>query len=149
MRLPYNTPVFVQTCCESLDNASDMEYLKIHATKDTPEISFNENSHILTITGDSYPENCAGFYEPLMEKLKTYLEKEGDTPFRVHIHLIYFNSSTAKVLMDIIEMLEEKAQKKPIRLHWFYDEDNENSLMFGQEFKSDCQRVDFHLIKNS
>jgi len=78
-----------------------MENIKISATDRTPEIDFNFQENILRIKGESYPENVNEFYDEILGKLKSYLSELSDIKVEFNIEFIYFNSSTAKVLMEL------------------------------------------------
>ena len=48
--------------------------LFIAATPSSPEIDFRFEQHTLSIKGESYPENAAAFYGPLIASVRAYLE---------------------------------------------------------------------------
>jgi len=127
-----------------------MENLKIQATKSSPEIFFDAKSNILSMIGESYPENTAKFYEPVFSWMEEYISSTIDQQIIFNIELIYFNSSSSKVLMDIFDILEiaSKAGKK-IKLNWIYDEDNDAALEYGEEFEEDIESLDFNLVQKT
>lgn len=125
-----------------------MENLHIAATKSSPEIDFNAQTNILSITGESYPENTAQFYEPIFEWLNAFIGNSKSKDIIFNIELIYFNSSSSKVLMDLFDTLEEaNEENKNIIVNWIYDEDNEASLEYGEEFAEDMESLVFNLVE--
>ncbi|MDM8523870.1 DUF1987 domain-containing protein [Desulfococcaceae bacterium HSG8] len=124
-----------------------MDNLKINATKCTPEIFSDYENNIFDIRGDSYPEDAKEFYEPVCSWLEEYLGQLEDRKFAVNMELIYFNSSSAKVLTDIFDMLEEANSNENIIINWIYDEDNEDALDIGEEFQEDLESLEFNLVK--
>ena len=125
-----------------------METLGIIATKSSPEINFNAQSNTLSIAGESYPENTAQFYEPVFEWLEAYLNQLNEQPVIFNMELIYFNSSSSKVLMDIFDILEEASDDgKNITLNWIYDEENDAALEYGEEFAEDVETLTFNLVE--
>jgi len=125
-----------------------METLQINATKCTPSVMFNPIDHVLEIKGESYPENTSAFYEPIFEWLDSYLAQSHDNKITVNIEIIYFNSSSSKVLMDFFDILDQAADNgKNIEVNWLYDEDNDMSLEYGEEFKEDLETLTFNLVK--
>ena len=125
-----------------------MENLKIEATKSSPEINFNSETNILAITGESYPENTTQFYEKVFAWLDKYMESIEDEEVVVNIELIYFNSSSSKVLMDLFDNLDELSEEgKKIVVNWIYDEDNDASLEYGEEFEEDIESLTFNLVE--
>jgi len=125
-----------------------MKNLHIPATQTSPEISFDCEKHILEIKGESFPEDTAEFYSPVFSWIEEYLEFIKDYKVIINIELIYFNSSSSKVFMDLFDILEVAADKgKQIIINWIYDEENENALLAGEEFKEDLESLTFNLIK--
>ncbi|MBT3203880.1 MAG: DUF1987 domain-containing protein [Gammaproteobacteria bacterium] len=125
-----------------------MDTLEIIATKSSPEINFNAQTNVLSIVGESYPENTAQFYEPVFEWLDIYLTELSEQQVTVNMELIYFNSSSSKALMDIFDILEEASDDgKNIVLNWIYDEENDAALEYGEEFAEDIETLTFNLVE--
>lgn len=125
-----------------------MENLKIIATKSSPEINFNEETNILNIIGESYPENTTLFYEPVFQWIETYMKSIKEQTVTLNIELIYFNSSSSKTLMDLFEFFEDQSDEgKDIIVNWIYDEENEAALEYGEEFAEDVESLTFNLVE--
>ncbi|MCP4345442.1 MAG: DUF1987 domain-containing protein [Desulfobacterales bacterium] len=125
-----------------------MDNLIIEATKDSPDIRFDQKNNLLEIKGESFPENAADFYSPVFLWLEKYIEQLTDQDVTVNIELIYFNSSSSKILLDFFDMLDEAADTgKKITINWIYDEDDDESLEFGEEFQEDFNSVRFNMIQ--
>ena len=77
-----------------------MKNLLIKPTQSSPEINFNFEQNILEFRGVSYPENTAEFYEPVFLWLEEYFRTVQNQAIAINIDLIYFNTSSSKVLMD-------------------------------------------------
>lgn len=75
-----------------------MENLYIPATPSEPEVDFRFDSHSLTLKGESFPENAAAFYVPIIAAVESYLAGRSDTTIQVNVTLAYFNSSSTKML---------------------------------------------------
>ncbi len=124
-----------------------MQEFFIEAAKTTPRIFFDETKNVLEISGESYPENTAEFYFPFFQWLEARLAKLGDGPFTVDIELIYFNSSSSKILMNLFDRLDKKAEEgKNVAVNWIYAEENESSMEYGEEFKEDLRSLAFNLV---
>ncbi|MBF0565833.1 MAG: DUF1987 domain-containing protein [Nitrospirae bacterium] len=122
--------------------------LAIDATKSTPGIYFDQEKNILEIKGESYPENTSEFYGPFFKWLDMRLDELQDESFTVDIELIYFNSSSSKILMNLFERLEKYAEMgKNIDVNWIYDKKDESSLEYGEEFKEDLTTLKFNLVE--
>lgn len=127
-----------------------MENLCIAKTKYTPEINFNYSDYLLTIKGESYPENTSKFYGPVMSSLLDFLDSLGDQEVTLNIELDYFNSSSSKVLMDLFDTLDERvAIGKKIIVNWLYEPDSDSAMEYGEEFKEDVQHLTFNLMEKT
>lgn len=123
-----------------------MENLEIAATDRSPEIVFDFEGHHLRIRGESYPENVSSFYGPVLDALDSYLAGLGAGGCRFDFELIYFNSSSAKAIMTILEKLDEAAgEGADVSIHWYYDPDDDTMQELGQEFCEDLTHARFHL----
>jgi len=127
-----------------------MHPLIIESTKYTPFVSLNDETHHLEIKGESYPENTAEFYSPIFAWLKEYFGQPHSQETTLEMEIIYFNSSSSKVLMDIFDLLDEKTQDgQRIKVNWVYDQENESALEYGEEFQEDLEHLPFHLVVKS
>ena len=127
-----------------------MENLFIERSKSSPEINFDAESGILKILGESFPENAAKFYAPAVEWIEEFFLRPGPKATIFEIELIYFNSSTSKVLMNMLEMADEAvAEGKDISVRWYCDEENETAIECGEEFKEDLSHILFEIIFRS
>jgi hypothetical protein len=125
-----------------------MEILKIESTKYTPEIYFDAEKNILSIRGESYPENTADFYAPVFSWLKRYLKQAGNETITVHIELAYFNSSSSKILLDFFDMFEEATgDGRQIMINWVYEKEDEETHQYGEEFQEDFESLTFNCIQ--
>lgn len=125
-----------------------MDSLEIAATDRSPAVSFDFGSHRLTISGESYPEDVSAFYHPIFEALDTYLADLGDGSCRFDFKLIYFNSSSAKAIMMLMEKLDEAAKNgSSIEVYWHFDEEDDTMQELGEELGEDLEHVTFHLEK--
>ncbi len=125
-----------------------MDNLYIGPTKYTPEINFDATKDKLWIKGESYPENITEFYGPVFFWLEKYLAKSPANRITVNIDLVYFNSSSSKILLDFLDMMEEAAKSgSEIRVNWIYDKEDEDNREFGEEFQEDFEWLNFHLME--
>ncbi len=118
--------------------------LFIAATPSSPEIDFRFEQHALSIKGESYPENAAAFYGPLIAAVRAYLEGCSNAAITVNVSLAYFNSSSTKMLFTFFDTLNQAAiDGNQVRLNWYHDEDDDTILEFGQELQQDFTALDF------
>jgi hypothetical protein len=123
-----------------------MQNLKIAATDRSPEVDFDFENNRLKLKGESYPEDVAAFYGPLFEALDEYLAGVRDGSCLFDFELIYFNSSSAKAIMSILEKLDETAAAgATVTINWYYDEEDDTMKELGEEFGEDLEHAEFHL----
>jgi hypothetical protein len=118
----------------------------IAATASSPEVDFRFDRHLLSLKGESYPENAAVFWGDIIGVLRDYLREDtGGDAITVHVSLAYFNSSSTKMLFALFGALNEKAKTgTPVLLHWYHDEDDDTIFEFGQELREDFPDLTFH-----
>jgi len=126
-----------------------MENLNMPATAQTPAIYFDEETQTLNIIGECYPENITKFSSPLFSWLNAYLMVLETQVFTVNIELVYFNSSSSKMLLDLFDCLQNAVveNQKNIVVNWIYDSENESALEYGEEFKEDLNTLCFNLVE--
>jgi hypothetical protein len=121
-----------------------MDNLYIAPTPTSPEVDFKFDTHTLSLRGESYPENAAAFYGEVLARLKTYLSAQHESRIKVNIALAYFNSSSTKMLFNLIEALSDAAGAgNDVVLHWYHDEEDDTILEFGQELSEDFPAIKF------
>jgi Domain of unknown function (DUF1987). len=114
------------------------KHFNIPATRSTPEITADWDAGLISMAGDSYPENSFEFFTSTIEWIKTYLG-EAKRPLRLELRLIYLNTSSVKAMMDIFDMFEEAhARGQAVSVDWLYDPQNERVEMLAEEFREDC-----------
>ena len=123
-----------------------MENITITATDRTPEINFDFDANAYSISGESYPENVSEFYDTLMEKLTSHLAAQNDAEIEFNFEFIYFNSSSAKVLFDLFDLMEETAENgNKVTVNWIYEADDDHMEEMGEEFGEDLEKAKFNL----
>ena len=114
-----------------------MNDLQIEPTSVTPRVDFRADTGMMTISGDSYPENAFEFFEPLIAWIHGFI-RDQTGPVRLDVTLSYLNTSSIKCLVDILEMLEEAYRNgRSVRVYWFYEPENDRALDMAEEFKED------------
>jgi hypothetical protein len=112
--------------------------INIAGTSTTPKIECDPDKGIILMQGDSYPENSFEFFNALLSWVDDYLHLK-TAPLALELRLVYLNTSSVKVMMDIFDMLEEAyLQGRKIDVNWFYDNRNERVMDLAEEFKEDC-----------
>ena len=122
-----------------------MDNFFIEATATSPEVDFRFDQHLLSLKGESYPENAAAFYAPVVQQLRDYLAQCTGVTITANIALAYFNSSSTKMLFSIFDTLDNAAQAgTPIVVNWYHDEEDETIFEFGEELQADFTALTFN-----
>ena len=126
-----------------------MENLSIEPTKSSPRINFDAANNLLEMSGESFPENVAGFYSPIFSWIKSYLSTLGTERMVLKMEIRYFNSSSSKVLMDMLELLDEHVEEgKTIEVFWHVHAENDMGIDYGEEFQEGVEFLPFHIVVN-
>lgn len=123
-----------------------MQDIFIPPTDRTPEVSFAFDAKQLSLKGESYPEDAAAFYGPLFQSLGSFVAQLNKDKVVMDLKLDYFNSSSAKALMRIFQLLEGAAAKgNDVRVNWHFDPEDDTMQEFGEDFAQDFDKAKFSL----
>ncbi|MBF0381391.1 MAG: DUF1987 domain-containing protein [Magnetococcales bacterium] len=124
-----------------------MDNIHIAATERSPEINFNFQDNVFLIKGESYPEDVPAFFGPNINRLKEHLDAMDSGSVTFNFELIYFNSTSAKVIMQLFDLLEESADNGvDITVNWIFEAEDDNMEELGEEFGEDLEAVKFNLV---
>jgi hypothetical protein len=120
-----------------------IQKLYIKPTNLTPEVNFSPAENIFVIRGISSPEDVRAMYYPVIEWIKNYIDDllaendntfTSESPMKLRIDLMYFNSSTAKFLYDIfLEVKRLITVGSPYLIEWVYDEEDLDQKEAGSD----------------
>ena len=123
-----------------------MTSLHQEATTRTPEVLLDSAKGMFVLKGESYPEDITGFFGPVRIALTQVLD-EVENGLNVEIKLIYFNSSSARVLMEIMDQMDEKAAEGvAVNVKWYCDPDDDITREFAEDISEDLSSIDFTII---
>ncbi|HDJ33206.1 MAG TPA: DUF1987 domain-containing protein [Bacteroidetes bacterium] len=112
-----------------------MELFKLEPTKRTPEIILNPAGAI-SFSGRSITENAVEFFKPIKHWVEGYLQNPQPETV-VNIKLEYFNSSSARMILDILQELLNVGKKGGrLVINWFYEEGDDDILERGEYYAS-------------
>jgi len=132
-----------------------METLRIEGTNISPRVCFEPEKRTLEISGYSRPENARDYYSPLLQWIEDFNkwiinENKGEAtiePITFKFKFIYFNSSSAKFIYDIIMALNEMQKSDiPLKIYWYFDEDDDELREAGEEL-SEMSSVPFNYVE--
>lgn len=123
-----------------------MEHYYIAGTEDTPQIEFDSESHVFTISGRSLPENAIEFYAPILEWIEKNLGEAERNSFIFEIKIEYFNTSSSKQLAKLFLTIEKFVEQHDILIKWFYEKEDLDMLMSGNQY-SKFLKLNFKFIE--
>ena len=119
---------------------------EIPKTASTPLVIINEPTGYMKFEGESYSENVIEFYKFVTDWLSRFLKTEFNV-FVFDCALEYFNSSTSKLLYNMLNDMDKTAAGgKEIVVNWFADKDNDIIIESGEDFEEDLTNLKFNLI---
>ena len=122
-----------------------MATIKLQGTDDTPSIILDKEAGIFEFSGRSLPEDVNAFYEPILDWLSSYSESPNEQTI-VTFKLVYFNTASSKLILDILLKFEEISEKgSDVLIKWYYPEDDEDMQEAGQEY-SEIVEIPFEQI---
>ena len=131
-----------------------MKPLIIKPTEYTPKVLLDPQKNKFEISGESRPENPAKFYQPILDWLDKYysLRYWKDSSFDTKTEEIvfefkfeYFNSTSARYILDILEKIGEFHKAKiDIKVKWYYV-DELDIKESGEEFLK-IMNIPFEII---
>ena len=89
-----------------------MENLLIEKGKSSPYIFFDATGGVLTFQGESFPENAAAFYDPVIKWINEYFSSCAEIETTLEFEIVYFNSSTSKIFMSLFCMLDAHSSRR-------------------------------------
>lgn len=121
-----------------------MEALKIELTDETPQVILDPENNVFEFSGKSLPEDVITFYKPVLSWLETY----GQAPkaaTRVDFKMIYFNTASSKMILDILFKLEElNSSGTSVSVRWFFQPEDDDMKEAGEEY-GDLVEIPFEL----
>ncbi|CTQ66644.1 DUF1987 domain-containing protein [Roseibium alexandrii] len=120
--------------------------LKIEATSRSPEVHLDAANGTLSMSGESYPEDASAFFGPVFQAVAEHVAASDGQALTVEMRFIYFNSSSAKAIMNLFQMLEEAAEDgKTITINWYFDPEDDMMEEMGEDFAEDFEHATFNL----
>lgn len=120
--------------------------IKREPTDRSPAVEFDFERGYFAMNGESYPEDAAGFFGPLLQAMRDFVGDGREIPATVDIEMAYFNSSSAKALMNLFQLLEAAASAgQEVVINWRFREDDDTMREFGEDFGEDFVHARFNL----
>ncbi|MCU0428699.1 MAG: DUF1987 domain-containing protein [Cytophagaceae bacterium] len=100
----------------------------------SPEVNFDANKGFLELKGTSCMENARSFYDELLKWVAEYSSApSGHT--MLHIRLKYFNTSSAKCLLELLERTKEAGKEgKKVQISWYCNKGDSDMVEAAETF---------------
>lgn len=123
-----------------------MSCLNIKSTTKTPDVLFDLQTGVLDIKGMSCAEFALEFYRPVFEWVDSY-QKDPEKKTIVNFQLKYFNTSSAKCLLQLLERFSAMRRKGlEVEINWFYIKNDEQMIQDGENY-SEILDLPFNMIE--
>jgi hypothetical protein len=111
-----------------------MNPLRIEETAFSPEVVLDKARSRFEFYGKCFPEDSYEFFTPIVDWFRQYVIAP-NRETNVIIKLDYFNTSSSKRIIDILNILKEiHKQKKVIMIHWYYRTGDDDMFETGETF---------------
>lgn len=125
-----------------------MENIRILAAQRTPSLSLDVVNRVFELEGESYPEDTKKFYEEPIAQVLEFLALKHQEEVICKFKLKYFNSSSAKIIMDLYTAIEDSAKSgNRVKVEWHYIADDDNMKELGEEFSEELSSAEFELVE--
>ncbi len=98
-----------------------------------PDVNFDVETGQCVISGESFMEDSKAFYSQMQDWFIQFHKEHKDTPITFSIKLSYFNTSSSKMLFELLKTLQDiDADGHEVTVNWYYDahdEDLEEDIM--------------------
>lgn len=129
-----------------------MRKLLIEKTANSPGVTLDPGNNIFEISGESRPPDVASFYKEILswfDEFSRYLRKsqQGINPHVFTLDFEYFNSSSAKYILDLCKLIATARTKElNVSVNWLYEKDDIDMLEAGKEM-SRISKLSFEFIQ--
>jgi hypothetical protein len=121
-------------------------HIEKERTTSTPYTLVDEESNYMRLEGKCFHEKVADFFKEVNDWLAEYLESDFGS-FTFDCELNYFNSSTTKLLHNMLMKMDKYASdKNKVIVNWITTEDNDIMIECGEDFSEDVSNLQFNLI---
>lgn len=122
-----------------------MDPLIIKKTEETPSVILDKGKGIFQLSETSYPEDAKRFYVPILDWIEKYFQSPNpETVFE--FNLSYFNTSSAKMITKILNILKEHTADTKLTIKWYYEADDTDMQKSGIRY-SQLSGMEFEIIE--
>jgi hypothetical protein len=117
-----------------------MRAFRRKATGQTPAVDFDYEAHELRISGESWVEDAAKFWVPVLNSVREYLDSATNENIKVDVQLSYLNTGSFKAMVQLCRILDGAAKKgNALAFSWRYRKDDEMARGYGEDLEASVQ----------
>ena len=116
----------------------NMEKIITEPTSYLPMIEFSPEGK-LKMEGRAIPENACNLFNPLI----SFIDQLNTTTVVFDIKLEYFNTASSKKILEMLKHLESNTSVKDIKVTWYYEEGDEDSVETAEIYEGCLKRIKF------
>ena len=121
-----------------------MKNLEIKPSSSTPAVMFLKTG-ILIISGRSMAEDSAGFYQPIIDRMKEFIGLNHS--IQITVEMEYVNTASSKMLLELLKIPIEA--NIPTTITWNYEEDDDDHLDLGKYYEEILGvEFNFRMVQN-
>jgi hypothetical protein len=121
-------------------------HLEKEKTTSTPYVLVDEEKSYMKMEGRCFHEKVGEFFKEINDWLDVYLKSDFKT-FTFDNEVNYFNSSTTKMLLNLLLKLDHHASaEKKIIVNWITTKDNGIMIECGEDFKGEVHNLEFNFV---
>lgn len=113
----------------------------------TPYISFDTESNVFEISGESYSEYTLEFFDPVLNWLSAYLKKNKRV-VTFNFRMTYFNTSTSRRFFEVLKILEDFYHQEGgyATVNWYANENDLDMIESGEDYQEDFSSLPFNIL---
>jgi len=111
----------------------------------TPYVLIDEERGYMMLEGESYHENVFDFFSEIKEWLKGFLSTDF-SEFIFDCELKYFNSSTVRILLNMLMDMDRSAGSERVIVNWITTKNNKIIIECGEDLQEGLENLKFNLV---
>jgi len=111
----------------------------------TPYVLVDEKNKYMRFEGESYHDNIFEFFLEISNWLNKFLKTDFDS-FTFDCELRYFNSSTVKMLLNMLLDMDNSKNSKNITVNWITTKTNMIIIECGEYYQEDMKNLTFNIV---
>ena len=119
--------------------------LEREKTELTPYVLIDEERGYMRLEGESYHENVFDFFSEINDWLIKFLRTDF-SGFTFDCELKYFNSSTVRILLNMLTEMDTSACSDKVVVNWITTKNNIIITECGEDFQIGLENLTFNLI---